>query len=57
MVNISQRIQFVGKQNTVLLSEYIDTNHIFIFYAFTQWTDNPIWWIQCCYDMYQVIYM
>ena len=37
MVNISQIIQFVGKQNKVLLSEYVDTNHIFIFNAFTQW--------------------
>ena len=36
MVNISQRIQFVGKQNKVLLSEFVDINHMFIFYAFTQ---------------------
>ena len=37
MVNISQRIQFVGKQNKVFLSEFVDINHMFLYYAFTQW--------------------
>ena len=36
MVDISQRIQFVGKQNKVLLCELIDIDNMLNFYAFIQ---------------------
>ena len=36
MVNILPRIQFVGKQNKLFFSEFVDINHIYIFSAFAQ---------------------
>ena len=53
MVNISQRTQFVGKENKVLLSEFVDINHMFIFYVFIN--EHQYISIQICCILFCII--